>query len=190
MRVRIPIIGSECGTGRRTPAAGLSSRRPSYPTWRSRLSSVQVRNLTSATNSGRTQCTRLSASGDPKRLVRGGGTSSGIVPMESGCILRHNRSSSPCLAGSGAVRIVVGEQQRAEPRPPPFRIGPADHEGKPNPANSAGFHHSGEVPNGFDNGLILDSLSRMFAVVSGSSRKALSLLGALRLVELIVIAAR
>jgi hypothetical protein len=27
-----------------------------------------------------------------------------------------------------AVRIVVGEQQRAEPRPPPFRIGPADHQ--------------------------------------------------------------
>jgi hypothetical protein len=45
-----------------------------YTTWRSKLSSVQVRNLTSATNSGRTQCTRLSTSGDPKRLVRGGGT--------------------------------------------------------------------------------------------------------------------
>ena len=62
-----------------------------------KLSSVQVRNLTSATNSGRTQCTRLSTSGDPKRLVRGGGTSSEIVPMESGCSLRHNRSSSACL---------------------------------------------------------------------------------------------
>jgi len=26
-----------------------------------------------------------------------------------------------------SVRIVVGEQQRAEPRPRPFGIGPADH---------------------------------------------------------------
>jgi hypothetical protein len=30
------------------------------------MSSVQVRNLTSATSSGRTQCTRLNISGDPK----------------------------------------------------------------------------------------------------------------------------
>src|SRR5262249_8532852 len=37
-----------CGGERRTSIAGLSSRRPSYTTWRSRLSSVQVRNLTSA----------------------------------------------------------------------------------------------------------------------------------------------
>jgi hypothetical protein len=42
---------------------------------RKRLLSVQVRCLTSATSSGRTQCTRLSTSGDPKRLLRGGGTS-------------------------------------------------------------------------------------------------------------------
>jgi hypothetical protein len=42
------------GTARRTSAAGLSSRRPSYTTWRSRLSSVQVRYLTSTTSSGRT----------------------------------------------------------------------------------------------------------------------------------------
>ena len=62
------------GTSRRTSFAGLSSRRPSYTTCRSRLSSVQVRNFTSATSSGRTQCTRLSRSGDPKRLPRGGGT--------------------------------------------------------------------------------------------------------------------
>jgi hypothetical protein len=33
-----------------------------------RLSSVQVRNFTSAISSGRTQCTRLRRSGDPKRL--------------------------------------------------------------------------------------------------------------------------
>jgi hypothetical protein len=28
-----------------------------------------------------------------------------------------------------SVRIVVGEQQRAEPRPPSFGIGPADRDG-------------------------------------------------------------
>jgi hypothetical protein len=42
---------------------------------------------------------------------------------------------------------------------------PADHEGKPNPSNSAAFHDAGEVPSGLDNGPILDSLSR---IASGS----------------------
>ena len=42
MRVRIPIIGSECGTGRRTPAAGLSSHRPSYTTWRSYMDALDA----------------------------------------------------------------------------------------------------------------------------------------------------
>jgi hypothetical protein len=33
---------------------------------------VRVRNFTAATSSGRTQCTRLSTRGEPKRLARGG----------------------------------------------------------------------------------------------------------------------
>ena len=43
----------------------------------SRFSSVQVRYLTSATNFGGTQWARLSTSGEPKRLLRGGATSRG-----------------------------------------------------------------------------------------------------------------
>jgi len=39
-------------------------------------------------------CTRVSTSGDPKRLPRGGGTSSGMVPVASGCSRRHNLPSS------------------------------------------------------------------------------------------------
>src|SRR5258707_1006468 len=58
------------------------------------------------------------------------------------------------------VGIVIGEQQSSEIRPPSFRIGPADHEGKPKPQQFYGFHEPGEVPSGLDNGLILDSLSR------------------------------
>src|SRR5205085_3664402 len=91
---------------------------------------------TSATSSGRTQCTRLSTSGDPKRLPRGGGTSSGILSVASGCSFRHNPFQLGGVdAGAGAAGIdqppagiVVGEQQRAEIRPAPFRIGPADHD--------------------------------------------------------------
>jgi hypothetical protein len=98
------------------------------------LSSVQVRNFTSATSSGRTQCTRLRTSGEPKRVPRGGGTSRGIVPVAK----RLQPAPQPFKLGridAGAdvagidqpsVGIVVGEQQRAEPRPPSFGIGPAD----------------------------------------------------------------
>jgi hypothetical protein len=43
------------GTGRRTSDAGLSCRTPSNTTWRSRLSSVHPRKLTSITISGLTQ---------------------------------------------------------------------------------------------------------------------------------------
>jgi hypothetical protein len=49
-------------------------------------------------------------------------------------------------AGAGAagvdepsVRIVIGEQQGPERGTRPFGIGPADHEGNPNPNNSAAF---------------------------------------------------
>jgi hypothetical protein len=58
------------------------------------------------------------------------------------------------------IRIVVGDQQRSEPGPAAFGIGPADHEGKSEPQQFCGFHEPGEVPSGLDNGLILDSLSR------------------------------
>jgi hypothetical protein len=34
---------------------------------------------------------------------------------------------------------VIGEQQRPEPAPGAFGIGPADRDGKPNPNNSAAF---------------------------------------------------
>src|SRR5690348_7956133 len=47
------------------------------PSAAAELSAVQVRYLTSATSSGRTQWTRLNTRGDPKRLSRGGGTASG-----------------------------------------------------------------------------------------------------------------
>ena len=44
--------------------------------------------------------------------------------------------------------------------------GPAGHEGKPKPQQFCDFHEPSEVPSGLDNGLILDSLSRMFADVN------------------------
>jgi hypothetical protein len=73
----------------------------------------------------------LSTSGDPKRLLRGGGTASGVSDTARGCRRRHSRSSSACLMPAGidepSIRIVVGEQQRAEPWPRAFGIGPADH---------------------------------------------------------------
>jgi hypothetical protein len=45
-------------------------------------------------------------------------------------------------------------------------LGPADHEGKSHPQQFCGFLEPGEVPSGLDNGLILDSLSKMFTVVN------------------------
>jgi hypothetical protein len=47
--------------------------------WRKRLSAVQVKYVISATNFGSTQCTRERTSGDPKRVLRDGGTLSGDV---------------------------------------------------------------------------------------------------------------
>ena len=38
-----------------------------------------------------------------------------------------------------AIRIVLGEQQSAEPGPGAFGIGPADHEAKASPNKSAAF---------------------------------------------------
>jgi hypothetical protein len=44
--------------------------------------------------------------------------------------------------------------------------GPADHMGKSKPQESCNFHEAGEVRIGLENGLILDSLSSVFAVVN------------------------
>jgi hypothetical protein len=49
--------------------------------------------FTSATSSGLTQWTRLRTSADPKRLVRGGGTSSGVLSVASGCSRRRPSGS-------------------------------------------------------------------------------------------------
>jgi hypothetical protein len=54
--------------------------------------------------------TRLRISGDPKRVERGGGTSSGICETESGCSLRHRRSNSASLHARldrGEVRLLT-----------------------------------------------------------------------------------
>ena len=108
--------------------------------------------MTSATSSGRTQCTRLSTSGEPKRLLRGGGTSSGIFRSQ-----RLQPAPQPLelrLVDAGAdaagidqlaVGIVVGEQQGAEIRPRAFGIGPADHEGETKPQQFCRFQELGEV---------------------------------------------
>jgi hypothetical protein len=93
--VLLAAAGFGCATGRRTSAAGLSSRRPSYTTLAQQIVVGPGQKL--HLGHGRTQCTRLSTSGDPKRLVRGGGTSSGIREVASGCRRRHSRSSSAVL---------------------------------------------------------------------------------------------
>jgi len=43
---------------------------------------------------------------------------------------------------------VIGEELRAEIRAASFRIGPADHEGKPKPQLFCCFHDPGEVSSG------------------------------------------
>ena len=101
--------------------------------WCSKLSSVQVRYLTSATSLGHTQCMRLSTNGDPKRLVRGGGTSSGILLVVSGCSRSQSRSSLIPVPGAAGIDqpslgIIVGEQQPTEIGPRTFGIGPDDHD--------------------------------------------------------------
>jgi hypothetical protein len=130
--------------------------------------------LTSATSSGRTQCTR----GEHERRAEAAATRRRDV--ERHLVGRQRLQPAPesfklggVDAGAGAagidqqpVRIVVGEQQRAEPWAPAFGIGPADHEPNPNPSNSAAFTTPARCQADSDNGLILDSLSRMFAVVN------------------------
>jgi hypothetical protein len=94
----------------------------------------QLRNFTSATSSGRTQCTRLSTKGDPKRLLRSG------RHLERHLVDGKRLQAAPEAfelflfdAGAGAagideppVGIVVGEQQA--PRwTRAFGIGPSNH---------------------------------------------------------------
>jgi hypothetical protein len=77
-------------------------------------------------------------------------------------------NSSPDTPGIDQllIRIVIRQQERPEPRTRTFGIGPADHEDKSKRQQFCGFHEPGEVPSGLDNGLVLDSLSRMFTIVN------------------------
>ena len=66
---------------------------------------------------------RLKISCDPKRLSGGGGISSGMAGVASGCRRRHNRSSLRMAdAGAGAarvdqttIRIVLAKEQGLVP---------------------------------------------------------------------------
>ena len=89
--------------------------------------------MTSATSSGRTQCTRENTSGEPKRVDLGGGTSTVILSEGERLQLVPQPFSSAVIARADAAGIdqpsaviVVAEQQGAERRAPAFRIGPAD----------------------------------------------------------------
>jgi len=88
-----------------------------------------MRNFTATTSFGRTQCTRLKTRGDPKRVERGGGASSGIrlksppEPMKLGVV---HAGADAAGVDQPAIGVVIGEQERAEMRPPPLGIGPAD----------------------------------------------------------------
>ena len=89
--------------------------------------------MISATSFGSTQWTRERTSGDPKRVLRGGGTLRGDVcgpavkaaPQIGENLDGHSRAHA---AGVDELAVigVVAEQQRAEIRPRPFRVGPAD----------------------------------------------------------------
>ena len=88
------------GTSRRTSSVGLSSRRPSETTWRKRLSSVQVRYFTAATNSeARAVASRecsLSTLRDvePLRSARIGTTTSRAACLKGG---RRQKNNDPSL---------------------------------------------------------------------------------------------
>jgi hypothetical protein len=73
----------------------------------------------SATSLGSTQWTRESTSGDPKRVLRGGGTLRGEL------LVRHPR---PNAAGVDELAVIreVAKQERAKVWPRSFRVGPAD----------------------------------------------------------------
>ena len=88
--------------------------------------------MISATSFGSTQWTRERTSGDPNRVVRGGGTFRGDFARLSGSrpqigkdLDGHPRSHTARI-DQLAVIGVVAEQQRPEMRPRSFRVGPAD----------------------------------------------------------------
>ena len=90
--------------------------------------------MISATSFGSTQCTRERTSGEPKRVLRGGGTLRGDVlrgerlkaaPQIGKNLVRHARAHAAGI-DELAVIGVVAQQQRAEMRPRSFRVGPAD----------------------------------------------------------------
>jgi hypothetical protein len=106
-----PIRRAARHAGACPPAAlhrrrGAAARRPS-------------RSVTSATNSGRTQCTPESTSGVPKRVARGGGTSTVILSEASGCSLFSKAVSSWCRPDDGSgTQFGGGYHDTARPPPP------------------------------------------------------------------------
>jgi hypothetical protein len=80
--------------------------------------------LTSTTSSGLTQCTLLRTSGDPKRLLRRGGTSSGIVDAsnliswsQQGPVRRDVDQLVSCgWIHSGAGRWISAKIQNQKPQ--------------------------------------------------------------------------
>ena len=79
-------------------------------------------------------------------------------PFKFGCV---DAGADAAGIDQLSVRTMIGGELPAEIRAASFRIGPADHEGKPKPQQFCGCHEPSEVPSGLDNGLILDSLSRL-----------------------------
>jgi hypothetical protein len=92
------------------------------------LSSVQVRNLTSATSSGRTQCTRLSTSGEPKRFECQ--TASNRDPGSA-----WKRDPSPALG-----QACPGSEQEG-----PARVAQCPHERRSGARGRCLFAHRGQA---------------------------------------------
>jgi hypothetical protein len=57
---------------------------------------------------GSAQCTRETASGDRKRVVRGGGALSGMLPSQGGS--RRRRRSASTLSGTGSLTLDISPQ--------------------------------------------------------------------------------
>jgi len=115
--------GEGYGTSRLSSAAGLSWRNPSWTTCRGRLSAVQVRYLTSATSSGRTQWTRLNTVPRRRHRERHLGGREGLQPAPQSRQLRlFDTAAGAAGIDKASLGIVVGDQQRAEIGPASFGI--------------------------------------------------------------------
>ena len=57
-------------------------------------------------------------------------------PLEFGMVDAGPRTSG---IDQAIIRVVTSEQERPEPGPAPFEIGPADHDVNPNLSNSTAF---------------------------------------------------